>query len=135
MKKLPDMVAMVTLDSTGEKTKSRFIGQFKIKRLLTHADMFALERIYASLLPSREREINEDQRLKAAAIAELSVRVIEGPAWWEGSKNGQLMVDSQPLYDLAMLCSEEEKRWAQQLEETAQTEESNAVPVSEPSKP
>lgn len=133
MRKLPDMTAMVTLDSVGEKTQSRFMGQFKIKRILTHADMFQLERVYAQLLPSREREINEDQRLKAAAIAELSVRVVEGPPWWEGSKFGQLMVDAQPLYDLAMLCSEEEKRWSKQLEDAAKTEESSAVdPEKEP---
>lgn len=129
MKKLPDVLAMVTLDSVGETTKSRFIGQFKIKRKLTHADRFQLERIYAQLLPSREREIEEELRLRAAAIAELSVRVVEAPSWWDGSKNGQLLVDSQPLYDLALLCSEEEKKWAQQLEELAKTEESNAIPV------
>ena len=132
MRKLPDMVAMVSLDSTGERTQSRFIGQFKIKRLLTHGDRFQLERIYASLLPPRDREINEEERLKAAAIAELSVRVIEGPPWWEGSKSGQLMVDAQPLYDLALLCSEEEKKWAKQLEDSAKTEDSNAIPVPKP---
>lgn len=131
MRKLPDIATMITLDSVGETTQSRFIGQFKIKRKLTHADRFQLERIYAQLLPSREREIEEELRLRAAAIAELSVRIIEGPEWWNGSKGGQLLVDSQPLYDLALLCSEEEKKWSQQLEDLAKTEESNAVPVGE----
>ena len=129
MPKLPDMIATVTLDSTGERTKSRFIGSFQIKRLLTHADRFALERVYASLLPAREREISEDERLKAAAIAELSVRVVSGPTWWEGSRNGQLLVDAQPLFDLAILCEKEEKRWSELLEESAKTdnEKSNVV--------
>jgi len=130
MKKLPDTTAMVSLDSVGEKTQSRFIGQFKIKRILTNSDYFALERIYAQLLPSRDREVAEDIRLKAAAVAELSVRIIEGPAWWEGSKQGQLMVDSQPLFDLAMICNEEEKKWSQQVADLAK-EESNAVLVPE----
>jgi len=127
MKKLPDTVALVSLDSTGEVTKTRWVGTFKIKRILTHADRFALERVYASLLPSRDREVSEELRLKAAAIAELYVRVVEGPAWWDSTKGGQLLADSQPLYDLIFLCNEEEKKWSDQLEATANTEESNAV--------
>ena len=130
MKKLPDTIATVSLHSIGEVTKTNWVGQFKIKRILTHADRFQLERIYAQLLPSREREVSEEVRLRAAAIAELSVRVIEGPAWWEGSKGGQLLVDTAPLYDLSYECAKEEKAWSEQLDQTAK-EGSNAVPLSE----
>lgn len=128
MKKLPDTTAIVSLDTIGEKTKTRWTGTFKVKRVLTHADNFALERVYALLLPSREREIKEELKLRAAAIAELSVRVIEGPPWWDGTKSGQFLVDSDPLYDLITLCNEEEKRWAQQVEDLAKFEESSAIP-------
>lgn len=132
MKKLPDTIATVHLDSIGERTKSRWVGQFKIKRVLSHADQFALERMYAALLPSRDREISEDVRLRAAAIAELYVRVLEGPEWWNGTRYGQQMVDTDPLYDLVGLCSDEEKKWSEQLEAEAKFEDTNAVDPEKP---
>lgn len=133
MKKLPDTTGTISLDSIGERTKTRWAGTFKIRKVLTNADHFALERVYAQLLPSRERDIKDELKLRAAAVAELSVRIMEGPEWWNGTKGGQLMVDSNPLYDLIMLCNEEEKRWDAQVEEMSKFEDSNAV--SEVQKP
>lgn len=133
MKNLPNVTTTVQLDSIGERTKSRWVGTFTIKRILTHADHFKLDRIYASLMPSRSADVSEEQKLKAAAIAELAVRVINGPAWWDGTNSGQLMVDSDPLYDLISKCNEEEQKWAQEIEESAKFENSNTIDTQKPS--
>src|ERR1019366_469199 len=111
MAKLPEQIVTVFLDSIGDRTKTRWTGSFRIKCVLTHADRFALERMYAALLPSREREVDEEVKLRAATIAELSVRVVDGPEWWQGTRGGQLMTDKDPLYDLIVMANEEEKKW------------------------
>ena len=127
MKKLPDHIVTLHLDSLGDRTKARWIGQFRVKCVLTNADRFALERMYAALLPTRERDVDEEVRLRAAAIAELSVRVVDGPPWWEATRFGQLMADKQPLYDLVMMANLEEKKWDAAVEELSKFEENNAI--------
>jgi hypothetical protein len=127
MKKLPDHIVTLYLDSMGDRTKARWFGSFRVKCVLTNADRFALERMYASLMPSREREIDEEVRLRAAAIAELSVRIIDGPPWWSATQGGQLMADSQPIYDLAMMVNAEEKKWDAAVAELSKFEDTNAI--------
>jgi hypothetical protein len=127
MAKLPEQIVTVFLDSIGDITKTRWTGQFRIKCILTHADRFALERMYAALLPSREREVDEEVKLRAATIAELSVRVTEGPEWWSSTRYGQLMADKDPLYDLIVMANEEEKKWHEAVSKMATSEDSNVI--------
>lgn len=122
--RIPDYFTIINLDSVGEVTKSRWIGTFKVKCVLTHMDRMALERVYTELLPPKANEnASEDIKLRAATIAELSVRVIEGPEWWNASRNGQLLVDSEPLYDLMVKCNEAYKDWSNRLNQAANSEE------------
>ena len=118
MNKIPDYIRTIVLDCEGEVTKSRWIGTFKIKAVLSHADTFAVERMYARLLPSNTTP-NEDMKIRAAVISELSVRVLEGPEWWNSTRYGQMMVDSEPLYKLAVKCKEENDKWNEELTKTA----------------
>ena len=126
MKKIPDIQATIQLDSIGEKTQSRWVGTFVIKRQLSHADRFALTRMYNGLLPSG-MEVQEELKIRAATIAELYVRVVSAPEWWEGCGKGQLLIDSDPLYDLITKCNEAEIAWCKELETEAKTEASNVV--------
>ena len=127
MKTLPSHIVTVNLDSLGDRTKQRWVGQFRVKCVLTNADRFRLERLYAELLPSREREVDEEIKLRAATIAELSVRIVDGPDWWTATRGGQLMADKAPLYDLIVMCNNEEKQWDKAVEDLAKFEESNAI--------
>lgn len=126
MIKIPDYIRMVQLDSMGEVTKERWIGTFQVKAVLTHADRFQLERMYNQLIP-KDGEVSEDIKLRAASIAELSVRVVKGPRWWDETASGQLMVDMDPLYDLLVQCNKESKNWSEELDKAAQMEPSNVV--------
>jgi hypothetical protein len=134
MKSLPNHIVTVNLDSLGDRTKARWVGQFRIKCVLTNADRFKLDRMYAELLPPRDREVDEEVRLRAATIAELSVRVVDGPEWWSSTRGGQLMADKAPLYDLIVMCNEEEKKWDKAVEDLSKFEDSNAI-VPDPNKP
>src|SRR5665213_335663 len=104
MKTLPSTTTTVHLDSIGEISRSRWVGTFTIKCILSHADRFAKARMYAAMVPEKENLMDEEDRLKAEVIAQLSVRVIDGPEWFEATRGGQLMVDAQPLIDLLDLC-------------------------------
>jgi hypothetical protein len=110
----------------GEITKERWVGQFQVKAVLAHSDRFQLERLYNQLIP-KDGEVAEDIKLRAATIAELSVRIVKGPRWWDETASGQLMVDMDPLYDLLVLCNKESKNWSEELDKAATMEPSNVV--------
>lgn len=128
---LPDLTTTIYLDSAGEITKNRYVGSFKIKRVLTNGDLLAIDRFYAKLLPKdAEESASEDRKIKAAIIAELFVRIIEGPNWWTESRYGQNMIEFQPMYDLIQKCNEEFKAWTDQLSNAVnkvENENSNSI--------
>lgn len=126
--KIPDYIKTVVLDSTGEVTKSKWTGTFRVKCVMSHADRFALERIYSQLLPYDAKDISEEVRLRAATIAELSVRVVDGPQWWESTNHGQSMVDSEPLYDLILSVNKASEDWSKELESMTSNESNVIVP-------
>jgi len=126
MSKLPDHIVELHLDSTGEITKRPWIGVFKVKLLLTHAERFKFERKYKEFLPD-DKNIDDDTKFKASALAELSVRVVNAPDWWEGSQNGQLLVDAQPIYDLMVAITKEYETWFKKVEAIALQEEKNEL--------
>ena len=119
MNKIPDYIRTVVLDCDGEVTKSRWIGTFRIKAILSHADTFAIERMYSKMLPAGTTP-TEEMKVRAAVIAELSTRIVEGPDWWNSTRHGQLMVDSEPLYKLAVKCKEENDKWNAELNSASQ---------------
>lgn len=132
MKNLPATTTTVHLDSIGEISKSRWVGTFTVKCILSHADRFAKSRLYAAMVPDKEHLMDEEDRLKAEVIAQLSVRVIDGPEWWEATRGGQLMTDSQPLIDLLDLCKTAMLDWSKKLNEAASFGDGNVI--TEPNK-
>lgn len=121
MSKLPDHITTITLDSTGEITKRPWLGTFKIKLLLSHSERLAFERRYKELLPN-DSGVDDDTKFKASALAELSVRVVEAPDWWDGSKQGMNLVDAQPVIDLLFKVHQGYKEWLEKVEQIAKEE-------------
>lgn len=119
MKKIPDHITTVQIDCEGDITKSRFIGTFKVKAVLSHADRFAAERFYGSLVPSNTSGMTEELKVRATALAELKARVVEGPEWWSGTRDGLLLVDSTPIYELLNKCQEAYMDWSNKLDQEA----------------
>ena len=124
MKKIPDIVKYVDLQSIGEITQNRYAGGFKIKALLTHDERFRIERTYKNFLPD-DNGINRDVSLRAAGIAELDQRIVEAPAWWTQSRNGRDLIDSQPIYDLIVAVNEKYEEWKIELNKTVESGNGN----------
>ena len=127
--KLPNIYATVSIDAIGEKTKSRWIGSFNVKRVLSHADVMEFERMYSRLIP-KGVDPSEERRIQAATLAELTVRIVSGPSWWDSTQGGQLMVDMEPLYQLMIECSKEEKAWSDEIDKLASFGDGNIVKKS-----
>lgn len=127
--KVPNIIRTVNLDSTGEVSKNKFLGTFQVKAILNHADEFAMERMYAKLVV-KEEFMKEEQKIRAAVIAELSVRIVNAPDWWNASSNGQTLADKQPLYDLAQLCSEAYLEWSKELDEAVNKNSNSGSVIS-----
>lgn len=114
MKKLPDIVKYVSLESIGEITGQKYTGAFRLKVLLTHDERFAIERIYKQMLPN-DVGVEQEIKLKCGGISELEQRIVEAPNWWKDSRNGRDLVDSQPIYDLLIQLQEKYEEWKQEL--------------------
>ena len=114
--RLPDFDTTINLDVEGEVTKTKWLGQFTIKRVLTHKDRFEIERFFREYLPMG-MEADQNLRTRAAALAELRVRIKHAPRWWEDSNYGLDMVDSEPIYYLLIKSSESYKKWQDELAE------------------
>lgn len=114
MKKLPDIVKYVSLDSIGDVTGQKYVGSFRIKVILSHDDRFTIERTYKQMLPD-DKGVVDEIKLKCGGISELESRIVEAPAWWKDSRNGRDLVDSTPIYDLLVAVSEQYENWKQEL--------------------
>lgn len=114
MKKLPDIVKYVSLESIGEITGQKYAGSFRLKVLLTHDERFAIERTYKQMLPD-DKGVEQEIKLKCGGIAELEQRIVEAPNWWKDARNGRDLVDSQPIYDMLLHLSEKYEEWKAEL--------------------
>lgn len=119
MKKLPDIIKFVQLESIGELTGQKYTGSFRVKVLLTHSERLATERTYSILLPD-DKTASSESKLKAGAIAELDQRVVEAPKWWADSRNGRDLLDAQPLWDLLVAVEQKTEEWKQELNKKAE---------------
>lgn len=110
MRKLPDIIKYIQIDSTGEITGQQYVGGFRLKLIITHDDRFAIERLYKQMLPNDDG-IVQDITLKAGGIAELERRIVEAPKWWSDARNGRDLVDGQPIYDLLIAVNAAFEQW------------------------
>ena len=115
MSKVPDIIRPIYLQSLGEITKQKYFGTFRIKVILTQRERLLVEREYSALLPS-DKGASEENKLRAAVLAELSVRIAESPDWWKNSDYGRELLDSQPLWDLMVSIDKERNAWQEELD-------------------
>lgn len=118
MKKIPDIVKFVNIESIGETTGNVYRGAFRLKVILTHDERFTIERTYKMMLPN-DQGIDKEITIRAAGIAELEQRIVESPSWWQNSRNGRDLVDKQPIYDLLIAVNEKYEEWVNDLKGVA----------------
>ncbi len=128
MAKLPEIIRTINLESVGEITNETWRGIFRVKVVLTHSERFAIERHYKKLLPD-DSNINENVKLRCAALAELSERIVECPEWFKNSRMGIDLIDVQPVYDLLGLISGKFEEWQFELGKMATPDKETSKPV------
>lgn len=121
MRKLPDIIKPINLESIGEITGETWRGIFQVKVILTHSERFAIERAYKVMLPN-DTNVDDATKIKCASIAELEQRVVSAPEWFKNARYGRDLVDAQPLYDLMTLSYAKLEEWRKELVDSANPE-------------
>lgn len=118
MIKIPDIIKTVYIQSIGENTQQTYSGQFRVKIILTNAERIQIEEIYNQMI-SNSKNVADVTKLRASAIAELEVRIVDAPSWWLNSRSGRDLLDAQPLWDLLLKIDELSNEWKQELQKAA----------------
>lgn len=92
--------AKTTLKVTGSFTGETWVGEFEFYRVLTHKQQLEKDRIRRGFLGEHGNEAAQNIQGRANAFADLAVRLISAPDWWEKSNGGLDLVDDEVLISL-----------------------------------
>lgn len=85
----------------GNITKQTYIGKFKVKCLLSPLEEIEADKIYRELLGNNYHLSEDIIKQKAFALAQLKVRIIEYPPFWENDYiGGGHLPDSNVLMEV-----------------------------------
>ena len=111
---LPNREKELAFNEVGETTGERYTGTFRIKRILTQREEFLADLRRRSILgPNPENAIVAIVN-NAFTLGQLSVRIIEGPSWWnpnEDDVGGLDMLDMNILASLFEECMRADAEW------------------------
>lgn len=91
--KLSDKEASFGLNSIGEHSNDTYMGNFKVKCILSPLEEIAADRRYRELLGPNSHLATERVRSQAFALAQLEQRIIEHPPFWDNDTIGGGHID------------------------------------------
>jgi hypothetical protein len=112
-------VGIINFSEVGSETGSIFEGKFKVKTLLSRRDQFVSDEKRRFVLGNDSQAAPPALQGEAYMIAELSVRILEAPAWWTNSNSGLDLVDENLIPLLFEACLKEEKKRKEELKDKA----------------
>lgn len=80
--------AKFEINVLGKFTKQTYIGTFKVKCILSPLEEIEADKIYRELLGNNYHLSDETIKQKAFALAQLQVRVLQQPFFWENDRLG-----------------------------------------------
>ncbi len=99
-------ITSFSVNIIGDKTGKQWVGDFKVKTLLSHRDDFMRDMKRREFLGPINPQLADAYTLNAAeAFGELSVRIVEAPAFWKESGGGLDLIDNnvvREIYNQAM---------------------------------
>jgi hypothetical protein len=110
---LPNREKTFLFDKTDDLGE-RYCGDFKVKCILTMADRRMLE-IEKSRIKGDVTNPSPDLAMLALILANLRVRVIDGPDWWKTSNKGELLSDETLVGELFDEVMKQEVIWRDEL--------------------
>jgi hypothetical protein len=87
----------ITVKVTGMLTGQEWAGEFEFYRVLTHRQQLEKDRTRREFLGAFSEAVDPNTFGRANAFADLKVRVISAPSWWENSNGGLDLIDDEVL--------------------------------------
>lgn len=103
----------------GSLTGETWAGDFRIWRVLTHRQQIERDRITREFLGTSPSPAIEETG-RATALADLQVRVITSPKWWEACGNGADMIDNEVLGAIYKAAIESENGFYEERRKAAE---------------
>lgn len=129
MQELPKKERTFHFKSEGETTKRVYEGEFTVHALLNMGLKHQLE-LEKTILQADTKSPTAGLRGIATVMAELRVRIINGPEFWKQSAGGMRIDDENVLFELYDKVLEQESIWRDELEKSLVKQEEAADPNS-----
>lgn len=122
---LPKKERTFHVDEAGDTTGLRYQGDFTVRAILNMGQKHALE-LEKTMLQADMKSPTAGLSGISNVLAELRVRIVKGPKWWEDSEGGALIDDENILLTLYKEIIDAELAWKDELQEkTEQVVEKN----------
>jgi hypothetical protein len=99
-----------TINVDGSKTATNYSGKFTAIKFLSFADELAIDALRRSLLSNAVGIPTERIANAAELLANVGIRVTEGPSWFMDADRGVTLKDDEPLAELYSKCLEVSKK-------------------------
>lgn len=100
MAKLATDPVVYELDLVGETTGELYKGTFEFKPLLSPRDKFRADRLRRDFLGQDHADAPEGIQVGAYMVAQLAVRIVKAPDWWQARGGGLDCLDENLLVTL-----------------------------------
>lgn len=129
MQELPKKERTFSFETEGELTKRKYDGEFTVHAVLNMGLKHQLE-LEKTILQADTKSPTPGLRGIASVIAELRVRIIDGPEFWKQSLGGMRIEDENVIFELYDKVTAQEAEWRKELEESLVKQEGKADPNS-----
>lgn len=110
--------ANFTINVVGNITKETYMGKYKVKCILSPLEEIEADKIYRELLGNNYHLSDENIKQKAFALAQLKVRVLEYPPFWDNDFiGGGHVPDSNVILDVLELAIESQEKFIKDRQE------------------
>lgn len=124
---LPKNESSFDFDHIGELTGKKYEGQFTVKCILDLADKRMLE-IEKSRLTADLQNPTGNLSALGSVIANLRVRVMDGPEWFNQSIVTLKILDEEVIFELYRKCLDKSEEWRKKVKEKAEEKTEGNVP-------
>ena len=111
---LPKNQKSFQLDHTGETTGKRYEGTFNVKCALNMAEKRKLE-IERSTLSADLTNPTGNLSAIAVVVANLRVRVVDGPDWFKQAIMSLDLLDEDVLFEIYSKCLDKSEEWISEV--------------------
>ena len=98
--KIKDNNAEFKIEVIGEQTAQTYLGEFKTKCILSIGDEIEADKAYRNLLGENLIYATQEIKELAFALAQLQVRVVESPFFWNELKQGSQCEDRNLILEV-----------------------------------